>query len=135
MFVFDGTKPGLPSELAGMPICAAVAEVGPARDGPELDNLVCEKVPILLWGEFVNVERALEMHDSDAAGSKVVRLKLFLRPRVPGLGAGLRFREQAIAILGDAGTLRHQVRSHPLLAVIDGSESFLSIPRLRDLFL
>ena len=34
VFVFDGTKPGLPSELAGMPIRAVVAEVGPGHDGP-----------------------------------------------------------------------------------------------------
>ena len=81
-----------------------------------MDNLVCEKVPMLLWGESEDVERVLERIDADAAGSCVVRLKLYLRPRVPGLGAGLQFREQAIAILGDAGSLQHQVHSHPLPA-------------------
>ena len=116
VFVFDGTRPGLPSELASMSIRAAVVAVEPSRDGPALDNLVCEKVPILLWGEFVDVEQVLDMQDLDSAGSRVVRLKLYLRPRVPVPGAGLRFREQAIAILGDAGRLQPQVRSLPLLA-------------------
>ena len=100
-----------------MGIRAAVVEVGSGRDGPSLDNLICEKVPILLWGEYVDVERALDIHDMDAAGSRVVRLKLYLRLRVPGLEAGLRFREEAIAILGDAGTLQHQVRFPPSAGV------------------
>ena len=105
--VFDG------KQLVSTPgVRVAVVAVGPSCEPPDL-SMVIEKVPIVLWGDAGDVDRALMHANTDCAvGSRLLRLYLYVRPRVAALGPGLLFREMSIAILGDTGL--HQVHPIPL---------------------
>ena len=114
VFIFDGRQLGMPPEMVKHTVRAAVVAVGSSREPPNLNNMVSEKVPILFWGEKDDVDKMLRYADPDTAGSKLVRLFLYLRPRVPALGQGLKFRELSIAIIGNASSLQPLVHSIPL---------------------
>ena len=109
VFVLDG------KQLGSTPgVRVAVVAVGPSCEPPDLDDIVIEeKVPIVLWGDAGDVDRMLmDTNTVCAEGSRLVRLHLYIRPRVAALGPGMLFRELSIAILDDTGLLPRQV--HPI---------------------
>ena len=109
--VFDARLQAVPAGVATMAKRAGVVMAYENRaDDPYLSNLICEQVPVLMWGPEGDVTRLYESHELDASGSRVVRLRLFIRPRV-GLGRGLRFRELYVIIVGAEAALQAQVFS------------------------
>jgi hypothetical protein len=113
--VYDASQPGVPSGVANMAVRAGILMAEPGRHHPHLQSLLAEHVPMFLWGLQDDVARILDSNEAHIAGSRVVHLYLFLRPRMAGPGHGHRFRELSVTVVGAEGSLQPQVSFHPCL--------------------
>ena len=66
-------------------------------------------IPTLVYGYQSDVTKWLDKVSCDTVGTWVVEMQLFIKPKVPSMSKGMKYRHQAVAILGDPAALQSQV--------------------------
>ena len=105
----------VPAGVAAMTPRAVVCDVIRADLATQVELCAAAHIPTLVYGYQNAVTAWLDKVSCDTVGTRVVEMQLFIKPKVPSMGKGMKYRHLAVAILADPAALQPQVCALSLL--------------------